>query len=81
MTTNEIKIVESRRLNEFLEQIPRSDRKYFIHKVVEACGTTVSYKTFNNWRYMSCRIPIFAKRVIEEIAGKQIFIWEEPYIS
>jgi hypothetical protein len=30
---------------------------------------------------MACRIPIFAKRVIEEVAERQIFIWEEPYIS
>jgi hypothetical protein len=81
MTTNEIKRVEGELLNNFLDSIPRCDRKYFIYKVINKCGYPVTYKTFNNWRYMACRIPIFAKRVIEEVAERQIFIWEEPYIS
>lgn len=81
MTNNEIKIIEAQLLNDYLATIPSCDRKYFIREVVRQCGNGVSAKTFYNWKYMSCRIPVFAKKIIESVAGKEIFIWTDEFSS
>jgi hypothetical protein len=80
MTANEIKIVESGLLRDYMATLPYGERKYFIKRVVEKCGNGVTNKTFYNWEYMACRMPDFAKRAIEEVAGKTIFIWDDRYI-
>lgn len=80
MTTTQIKQTDARCLNSFLETIPPSDRRFFINKVVEACGEGIKKKTFYNWKGGCCCIPEFCKRIIEEIAGCLVFP-KELYIS
>lgn len=62
MTNNEIKTTEAELLNNYLDSIPSCDRKYFAREVVRRCGNGITMKTFYNWKYMSCRIPVFAKK-------------------
>ena len=81
MTLNEIQVAEAQMLNDYLDTIPSCDRKYFAREVVKRCGNGITMKTFYNWKYMSCRIPVFAKKIIEEVAGRQIFIWDDEFTS
>jgi hypothetical protein len=81
MTTNEIKDIEGEILLRFMKSMPTPDRKYFIRDVIRLCDYRISVKTFYNWEYRACRIPIFAKRAIEEAAGCTIFIWRGPFVE
>lgn len=80
MTTQEIKAVDSRCLNEYLATLPNTDHRFFVSAVVEACGNGIKRKTFYNWKAGCCCIPGFCKKVIEELAGRTVF-HEELYVS
>jgi hypothetical protein len=80
MNSNEIKRIEAGLLNDYLMTLPYGQRKYFMYEVVKKCGNGVSVKTFYNWKYMACRIPYFAKKAMEDVAGKTIFIWDDKFV-
>lgn len=73
MTTADTKRIDSKCLNDYMNSIPISNRRFFINKVVEACGQGIKKKTFYNWKSGCCRIPEFCKREIEKIAGLTVF--------
>ena len=79
MTTYEIREFESKRLRDFLESMSTTEHRFFVTEVMEKCGRNMSKKTFYNWKYGLCRIPLFAKRTIEEVAGKEIFVWTQEF--
>jgi hypothetical protein len=54
---------------------------WFVRDVIRLCDYRISVKTFYNWEYRACRIPIFAKRAIEQAAGCTIFIWRGPFLQ
>ncbi|MBD5230392.1 MAG: helix-turn-helix domain-containing protein [Bacteroidales bacterium] len=75
MYNNNIKHREAAQLTAYLNTLSRFERARFIKWVAEECG--VSRATVYSWRYMCCRIPDFAKEIIEKCADKEIFIEEE----
>lgn len=79
MTTYEIREIESRLLREYLDTLSITEHRFFVTDVIEKCGRSFTKKTFYNWKYGLCRIPLFAKRIIEEVAGKEIFIWTPEF--
>lgn len=79
MTTYEIREIESKRLRDFLETLSTTEHRFFVADTIEKCGHNLSKKTFYNWKYGLCRIPLFAKKIIEELAGREIFIWTPEF--
>ncbi|MBR6747216.1 MAG: hypothetical protein IKL83_07560 [Muribaculaceae bacterium] len=79
MNTYEIREIESKRLREYLETLSTTEHRFFVSDVIEKCGRGMSKKTFYNWKYGLCRIPLFAKKIIEETAGQTIFIWSPEF--
>ena len=79
MTTYEIREIESKRLREYLQTLSTTEHRFFVSYVMEKCGRQMSKKTFYNWKYGMCRIPLFAKKIIEEVAGTTIFIWTDEF--
>ncbi|WP_304646371.1 hypothetical protein [uncultured Duncaniella sp.] len=73
MTTQEIKAMDSKCLNEYLCTLPATDHRFFVSAVVEACGNGIKRKTFYNWKAGCCCIPSFRKAEIEKIAGRVVF--------
>lgn len=73
MTTQQIKEIDSKCLNDYLATIPNTDRRFFITAVVKACGEGIKRKTFYNWKGGCCCIPAFCKAEIEKIAGCVVF--------
>lgn len=73
MTTNEIKAMDARCLNEYLSTLPNTDHRFFVSAVVEACGNGIKRKTFYNWKAGCCCIPSFCKAEIERLAGRTVF--------
>lgn len=73
MTTQEIKAMDSKCLNEYLCTLPATDHRFFVSAVVEACGNGIKRKTFYNWKAGCCCIPSFCKAEIEKIAGRVVF--------
>lgn len=71
MTNNDIKHTEATRLNEFLDTLTYRERVEFVTCVVKLAG--VRRQTFFNWKCMACRIPDYAKEIIEREAGERIF--------
>ena len=74
MTTNEIKAMDARCLNEYLSTLPNTDHRFFVSAVVEACGNGIKRKTFYNWKAGCCCIPSFCKAEIERLAGRTAVI-------
>lgn len=70
-TTNEIKHMETARLNAYLDTLTYRERVEFVTSVVKQVG--VKRQTFFNWKCMACRIPDTAKRIIEREAGVTVF--------
>lgn len=68
-----IKNPDGAKLRDYVLAIPSSDRRFFITKVVEAIGYPVNRKSFYNWEYQKCRIPNTYKKIIEKVAGTEIF--------
>jgi hypothetical protein len=79
MTTNEIKDIEGDILFNFMKSIPVTDRRFFVRDVIKLCDYRISVKTFYNWQYKACRIPVFGKKAIEKAAGCTLFIWRKPF--
>ena len=73
MTASQIREIDARCLNDYLATIPASDHRFFVRKVVNACGEGVKQKTFYNWKAGCCCIPDFCKKIIERIAGCTVF--------
>ena len=59
----------------FINDIKHRDAKllcgYLETLSYQAAG--VHRRTFFNWKYMCCRIPLWAKEIMENIAGRTIF--------
>ena len=55
----------------YLLTLDRGKHAEFIKKVAYRCG--VSRSVVYSWKYMCCRIPTYAKEIIEQCAGVQIF--------
>ena len=68
---NDIKHSEATQLNAYLDTLAYRQRVEFVSAVVKSAG--VKRQTFFNWKAMACRIPEFAKEIIEEVAGKPVF--------
>lgn len=68
---NDIKHREATQLCVYLSRLNYTERIKFVNDVVDSTG--VNRRTFFNWKYMCCRIPDFAKRAMENIAGRHIF--------
>lgn len=77
IANNDIKHRESECFNEYLNGMDRCDRAEFIKYLAHECG--VSRPVVYSWKYMCCRIPEHAKRVIEAYAGEKIFTNEYDY--
>lgn len=73
MTTQEIKAIDARCLNDYLATLPNTDHRFFVTAVVEACGNGIKRKTFYNWKAGCCCIPSFCKAVIERLAERVVF--------
>lgn len=73
---NDIKHIEAQQLNAYLENLTYSERVEFVTSVVSKAG--VRRQTFMNWKGMACRIPEYAKEIIESVAGELIFVEETP---
>ena len=81
LTTYQIKATESEKLRSFLATMSKTEHRFFVEDVLLKCkGSKFTKKTFYNWKYGNCRIPLFAKRAIEEVAGNEIFLWTPDYI-
>ena len=80
MTTYEIRAIESKLLRDHLDTISKTEHRFFVSDVMEKIGRSISRKTFFNWKYGQCRIPNFAKKAMEEVAGHEIFIWTEEFM-
>lgn len=68
---NDIKHRDAKQLCGYLNQLSNVEKIAFVTEVVEATG--INMRTFFNWKYMCCRIPNWAKSVIERVAGERIF--------
>lgn len=68
---NDIKHRDAKQLCGYLNNLSTQERIEFVTEVVEATG--INRRTFFNWKYMCCRIPDWAKSVIERVAGERIF--------
>lgn len=79
MTTAEIREIDSQCLNDYLDTLSPSTRRYFITSVVEKCGIGIKKKTFYNWKAGYCCIPDFCKNIIESLAGVTVFPKELYY--
>lgn len=73
---NDIKHKEATMLNNYLDTLTYRERVEFVTGVVTAAG--VRRQTFFNWKGMACRIPEYAKRIIENEAGARIFSDTNP---
>lgn len=71
IANNNIKHSESECFNEFLRHLDRQERASLIKQIAYECG--VSRPVVYSWKYMCCRIPAFAKQIIEKCAGHRIF--------
>lgn len=78
--TGNICATDAKILREWLESIPFGRYNAVKRQLVEKC--LVSGATFKNWRYGKCRIPMAAKRDINEISmlvsGYEIFTIVKP---
>ena len=68
---NDIKHRDAKLLCGYLETLSYQESVEFVDEVVRAAG--VHRRTFFNWKYMCCRIPLWAKEIMENIAGRTIF--------
>lgn len=68
---NDIKHRDAKLLCSYLETLSYQESVEFVDEVVRAAG--VHRRTFFNWKYMCCRIPLWAKEIMENIAGRTIF--------
>lgn len=68
---NDIKHRDTKQLCCYLNHLSNAEKIAFVTEVVEATG--INRRTFFNWKYMCCRIPDWAKSVIEKVAGERIF--------
>ncbi len=68
---NDIKHIEATQLNAYLDTLSYRQRVEFVSAVVKSAG--VRRQTFFNWKAMVCRIPDFAKEIIEQVAGEPVF--------
>lgn len=70
-------------LKSFLYRIPYGQYNAMVTKLVQAC--LVSKYTFNNWRNGACRIPLAAKRDMNEVSlalyGEKIFPQAPPELT
>ena len=57
MTTQQIKEIDSKCLNDYLATLPHTDHRFFVTAVVRACGEGIKRKTFYNWKAGCCCIP------------------------
>ena len=81
LTTCQIKATESEKLRSFLATLSKTEHRFFVEDVLLKCkGRRFTKKTFYNWKYGNCRIPLCAKKAIEEVAGKEIFLWTPEYM-
>lgn len=71
MAHNEIKHIEAGQLNAFLDTLTYWERVEFVTAVIRR--SKVKRQTFFNWKAMACRIPDYAKQIIESEAGQIIF--------
>lgn len=62
-------------LNGFLSTIPQRERRNFASRVCKKAQLTRSH--WYNWIYARCRIPVFAKSIIEAEARCHIFVGTE----
>lgn len=87
MTTNEIKAMDARCLNEYLSTLPNTDHRFFVSAVVEACGNGIKRKTFYNWKAEIERLAgrtVFPKELYvdsDDVAAQSIHPGDEPEIS
>ncbi len=72
LTNNDIKHTEAQQLNACLDTLSYWESVEFVSCVVKAAG--VKRQTFFNWKCMTCRIPDYAKEIIESEAGEPIFV-------
>ena len=72
MNNNDIKHKEATQLNGYLATLTYRERVEFVTCVVKVAG--VRRQTFFNWKGMACRIPEYAKNIIETEAGERIFV-------
>lgn len=79
MKASQIRIIDSQCLRDYLENLPPTDRRFFVKKVVDKCGGGINKKTFYNWKAGNCCIPEFCKKEIENIAGLTVFPKELYY--
>lgn len=76
ITNNDIKHREASQLNAFLDTLTYRERVEFVTCVVKVAG--VKRQTFFNWKGMACRIPDYAKQIIEKEAGERLFDDDAP---
>lgn len=72
LANNNIKHTEAQQLNAYLDTLTYWERVEFVSCVVKAAS--VKRQTFFNWKCMACRIPDYAKQIIEDEAGEHIFV-------
>lgn len=73
---NDIKHREATQLNAFLDTLSYKERVEFVTVVSNRAG--VRRQTFMNWKGMACRIPEYAKQIIEKEAGERLFDDDAP---
>lgn len=78
MSTTEICKAEANMLCQYLNSLPRPDRRYFIDRVTESASTR--RRTFYNWQYALSRIPTHVKRIMEREASQKIFEWTPDFL-
>ena len=73
---NDIKHREATQLNAYLDTLTYWERVEFVTAVMRRVGAR--RQTFFNWKAMACRIPEYAKEIIENEAGECIFADATP---
>ncbi|MBR6747218.1 MAG: hypothetical protein IKL83_07570 [Muribaculaceae bacterium] len=68
---NEIKYDETGDFVCYLLTLDRGEHAEFIKRVAYSCG--VPRSVVYSWKYMCCRIPTYAKEIINKIAGVKVF--------
>lgn len=71
-SNNETKYDDTGELVCYLLTLDRVQHAEFIRNVAYSCG--VSRSVVYSWKYMCCRIPDYAKEIINKIAGVKVFL-------
>jgi len=63
--------MEKNELKNYLDSIPVSEYNGIRKRIIEECG--ISEHQFRHWRAGRTKIPLLAKRKINDISGKILF--------